>query len=146
MPLTQSRHVCSIACALCVVLLSTSSTAGQAIGDEPARVAALTAGRDTFLQFCAPCHGVDGTGRGPVAAVLSTTPPNLTQVTRRSNGKFPLDTLEQMLTLATRLPTPAHGSEQMPIWGGVFRSIDSTPTLVRARIANLLAYLESIQR
>lgn len=33
----------------------------------------------------------------------------------------------------------------MPIWGLVFRSIDASPTLVNARVANLLAYLESIQ-
>jgi hypothetical protein len=53
--------------------------------------------------------------------------------------------LEQILTLAKRLQTAAHGSEQMPVWGPVFQSINSSSTLTRARVANLLAFLESLQ-
>jgi hypothetical protein len=41
----------------------------------------------------------------------------------------------------------AHGDQEMPIWGFVFRSIDiSAPSsLVDLRIVNLNKYLESLQ-
>jgi hypothetical protein len=76
--------------------------------------------------------------------MLLTPPIDLTQVNRRNNGVFPAATFEAMLML-TRLQTAAHGSRQMPIWGTVFQSVDSSATLARARVVNLLAYLESIQ-
>ena len=47
--------------------------------------------------------------------------------------------------LGTRMETAAHGSEQMPIWGPVFRGIDTNDTLIKTRVANLIRYLESIQ-
>jgi hypothetical protein len=77
--------------------------------------------------------------------MLHTPPIDLTHVNRRNNGVFPGARFEAMLTL-TQLQTSAHGSTQMPIWGTVFQSVDSSATLARARIVNLLAYLESIQQ
>lgn len=142
----MTKSACVLGCVLLFAVVTTARPSPQGIGDEPARAAALTAGRDTFFQFCAPCHGPDGKGGGPVAMSLLAKPPDLTQVSKRYGGKFPLDTLEQMLTLVTRLQASAHGSEQMPIWGRMFRALDTTPALVNARVANLLAYLESIQR
>lgn len=112
---------------------------------EAQDVVALSAGRETFVQFCAPCHGRDAKGGGPVASLLLTRPSDLTQISRRNDGAFPLAALEGEL-LETRLPTSAHGSVQMPIWGRTFLAIDASATLVRARVANLLAYLESMQQ
>lgn len=117
----------------------------QTIGDGPARAAAIAGGRATFRQFCSPCHGLDARGDGPVGRLLLTRPSDLTQVNRRNSGRFPVDRIEHMLTVGVRTETEAHGSAQMPIWGPVFTSIDSNPAQVRARIANLIAYLESIQ-
>jgi mono/diheme cytochrome c family protein len=121
-----------------------ATTKVQDPGEERARTLAVEAGRNTYRQFCAPCHGQQGKGDGPVAAMLLTKPINLTQVNRRHNGVFPEAQFEAMLTL-TRIQTAAHGSGPMPIWGPVFQSIDSSATLARARVVNLLAYLESIQ-
>jgi len=40
----------------------------------------------------------------------------------------------------------AHGSRDMPIWGDVFHRMDgSGPEMMKLRIANLTAYLKSIQ-
>ena len=117
----------------------------QRARDEPAAATALSAGRDTFRQFCGPCHGGDGEGRGPVAAMLTTPPTDLTSLSRRNNGVFPLAVLEAILRAETRPQTSAHGSESMPIWGATFRAIDGSPAFARARIASLLAYIESIQ-
>lgn len=135
---------------LIVIAAGVAGAAPQDARDERTTALAVSAGRDTYRQFCAPCHGQDGKGHGPVADILKVPPVDLTQVKRRNKGVFPLATLEAMLTSASRLQTAAHpmahGSEQMPIWGPTFRAIDNSPTLARARVANLLAYLESIQQ
>src|ERR1035437_6209132 len=39
----------------------------------------LAQGRKMFLVACAPCHGADGTGNGPIAANLISKPRNLTR-------------------------------------------------------------------
>ena len=130
---------------LIVLTAGISAAAAQGSGDDRARALAIEAGRDTFRQFCSPCHGRGAKGDGPVAPLLLTAPTDLTQVNRRNNGVFPAATFEAMLML-TRLQTNAHGSQQMPIWGTVFQSVDSSATLARARVVNLLAYLESMQQ
>ena len=120
-------------------------TAAQEPGGQPAVSSAIASGRTTFRQFCAPCHGVSAKGDGPVGRLLLTKPADLTQLRRRHQDEFPRTILEQMLLLGTRMETEAHGSEQMPIWGPVFRGIDTNDTLIKTRVANLIRYLESIQ-
>ncbi len=134
-------------CGVPLVLITTQivGAAPQDARAERATALALSAGRSTFSQFCAPCHGIDGKGHGPVTPILTTPPGDLTQVNRRNNGAFPLATFEAVLTRATRPQTPAHRSELLS-WGPLFASIDSSKTLARARVANLLAYIESIQQ
>lgn len=142
------RHCARLVAVGVPVVLITAhivSAAPQAPRDQPTSVLATTAGRDTFRQFCAPCHGTTAHGDGPVASMLNVRPTDLTRVNRRNNGVFPLQTLEATLTLSTRMRTPAHGSEQMPVWGPVFVSVDGSQVRVNARVGNLLAYLESIQ-
>ena len=39
--------------------------------------------RERFVRLCAPCHGADGRGDGPVAAKLSLPPADWTQATWR---------------------------------------------------------------
>ena len=140
---------CARMLALCLPLIFIASqvlaAAPQNAREGRATAAAVEAGRGTFRQFCAPCHGTSAQGDGPITPILNTRPADLTLESRNHNGVFPISALEEMLTLSTRLQ-PAHGSEQMPIWGPVFLSIDSNPTQARARVANLLAYLESIQQ
>ena len=118
--------------------------AAQVPDREAASMLAINAGQDTFRQFCAPCHGTDAKGHGPVAPALNKPPADLTAAERRNNGRFPVAAFEAMLN-ATGLQPSAHGSSQMPVWGATFRQIDHSETLARARIANLLAYIESIQ-
>jgi hypothetical protein len=63
-----------------------------------------------------------------------------------STATLALSAGRAMLTRATRLQTSAHGSEQMPVWGSTFRIIDASPAVAHVRVANLLAYLKSIQQ
>lgn len=131
---------------ICVLsLISPGAAAGQDRVDQ-AREATLIAGGHTYLQFCAVCHGVDGTGRGSLAGVLLQAPSNLTQLSQRNAGTFPVDALEGMLRATRVEEASAHGSGQMPIWGEVFKSVSSSQALLRARVGNLVAYLESFQR
>lgn len=113
---------------------------------ERASVLAIEAGRDTFEQFCAPCHGSSGKGGGVIAPRLSVVPDDLTAARRRNQGVFPLARFETLLTASTQPQGPGpHSSSQMPLWGATFRGIDHSPALARARVVNVLAYLESIQ-
>ena len=45
-----------------------------------------------------------------------------------------------------RSSTPAHGSQEMPIWGPVFRAMSPDENIAKLRVDNLLRYLESIQQ
>ena len=144
MAVSVSRCVGASACAASLVLLCPTASRGQGDGDQPARDLAIAAGRATYTQFCSPCHGTEGRGHGPVLSILATPLLDLTQLKRRYK-QFPLEKAEQILVRAQDLTAPAHGSGQMPAWEPVFRSIDSSAPLVRARVANLLAYLESLQ-
>jgi mono/diheme cytochrome c family protein len=103
------------------------------------------AGRQTYLHYCASCHGVDARGNGPAAFVLKTTPPDLTTLAKRHGGKFPYDYVSKVLRFGTRILS--HGSSDMPIWGPIFGSLDSyNEAAVRKRIKDLSDYLASLQQ
>jgi hypothetical protein len=99
---------------------------------------------DVFRFYCAPCHGLDGRGDGPVAVALKSLPPDLTEIARRNGGVFPKARVEAFVTNRGD-PSPAHGTMDMPVWGPTFRSLDPSDARVKVRIANLVAYIESIQ-
>jgi mono/diheme cytochrome c family protein len=101
-------------------------------------------GPDVFAFSCAPCHGRDAKGGGPVAAALHTRPADLTTIARRNGGAFPKARIEAMVTHGTAGPE-AHGTTEMPVWGLVFGSLDPSQARVKTRIANLVTYIESIQ-
>ena len=125
------------------------------------------AGVDSFDLYCAPCHGSDARGNGPVAPALKTAPPDLTQLARRNGGAFPADRVRAYVT-GTGRTLPAHGPAEMPVWGPVFSQLDEafvqlknrdlpdrrrsrsgafeTDVRVRERIKNLVQYLATVQR
>jgi mono/diheme cytochrome c family protein len=39
----------------------------------------------------------------------------------------------------------AHGSDEMPVWGPIFRGLDPSDTRVKQRIENVVAFIESLQ-
>ena len=101
-------------------------------------------GHEMFTTYCAVCHGKAGKGDGPAATALKKTPANLTELTQRNGGKFP--ELRVYGTIKGEVETPAHGSRDMPIWGTVFSSLShGSQAEVQMRIANLTAYVQSIQ-
>ena len=129
-----------------VLLAVTSPSSATAQVDvQHERLVTIAMGRVTFQQFCAPCHGADGKGGGPVSGLFVADPGDLTQLTRKHHGQFPVDYVEGGLRAAGYELIPAHRHEQMPAWGPVFMSIDGSVAFARARLAALVAFLESIQ-
>ena len=103
-----------------------------------------SSGAAMYHAYCASCHGADGRGNGPSAVSLKTPPSDLTQLARNNNAKFPA--LKVGEVLGKRPGTLAHGSAEMPVWGNVFRARERDQSLATLRIANLIRYLEAMQR
>jgi len=112
---------------------------------EEVRLIESLEGPALFQAYCAPCHGKDGKGGGPVASVLKGPVPDLTRISQESGGKFPSDRVERIIS-GDELGISAHGSREMPIWGPTFKQIAWDQDLGRLCIYNLTKYLESLQQ
>ncbi|MBK5947039.1 hypothetical protein CCR83_11450 [Rhodobacter veldkampii DSM 11550] len=106
------------------------------------------AGRGLYAQYCSSCHGAEGKGDGPMAEYLTLKSPDLTTLSARNEGKFPM--LDVLHIIDGRTGVRAHGGP-MPVFGAVFSTehaatIDYTEVLAtRGRILSLAQYIESIQ-
>jgi len=130
-----------------LVAVMVAGAAGQrsTVDVSPSLANPSLVGGDTYAFYCAPCHGKDGKGRGPVAEALKTAPADLTMLSRRNGGGFPKDRVRAFVTTGERA-IPAHGSTAMPVWGPTFTALDPSDKVVTVRIFNVVAYLESIQK
>jgi len=110
----------------------------------PVNKTAVTNGKQMYSNYCAPCHGVDGRGQGPVASALKTPPVDLSVLRRNNNGKFPDAHIVTVLENGSEISS--HGSAEMPVWGPILGKMNQANTQDRLlRISNLSRYLESIQ-
>jgi hypothetical protein len=102
-----------------------------------------------FADNCTACHGTSARGDGPLAGNLTTTPPDLTLLSRNNDGRFP-----QTKTLAYIYGDPQenHLTRVMPDFGKEMAldlvpvELDGAWTPTPRVLAGLLVYLESIQR
>lgn len=119
--------------------------AALALATSVTQAAEKPSGRDLFVNHCAACHGTEGEGGGPVAAVMDVTPPNLRTLAQRSAGVFPRDAVQSYVD--GREIKAAHGNRQMPIWGDVFRGPEqgTSQRRVRERIEALVDFIASLQ-
>jgi mono/diheme cytochrome c family protein len=127
-----------------LLLVACSIGAVPAINDTQLPPSYMPSGELMYKQYCAACHGPDAKGHGPLAALLTTPPPDLTTLAKRHMGKFPYDYVAGILEFG---PGPtAHGSSEMPTWGPIFRFNDKqNERVVKQRIKNLSDYLASLQ-
>jgi mono/diheme cytochrome c family protein len=100
-------------------------------------------GPDLFRAYCASCHGKDGKGNGPVAATLKATVPDLTIITVSNDGNFPVARMKRIIMGEGMIAT--HRTREMPVWGPIFHQVEEDVDRGKARVENLITYLESIQ-
>jgi mono/diheme cytochrome c family protein len=104
----------------------------------------LAVGQETFLKYCASCHGKTAKGDGPAAFVLRTAPPDLTTLSKRHEDKFPAGYVSVVLSFGKGFAS--HGAVDMPIWGSRFKTLDPVhdPT-GQQHIDDVVAYIRSLQ-
>jgi mono/diheme cytochrome c family protein len=132
--------------AIAAIFAASIASAGQSSGKVtiPVDRTSPTNGKLMFTNYCAPCHGVDGRGNGPVAAALKVRPTDLTVLSRNNQGRFPDAHIANVLGNGSDLQ--AHGTAEMPVWGPILGRMDqSNPQGRLLRISNLTRYLENLQ-
>lgn len=141
--MSVSRTV--VVCSLLLLAFTTSAAKEkQAANKAPSGSATVASGKQTYVEYCASCHGADARGTGPAASSLKTPPPDLTTLAKRRNGKFPDEYVSGIVRFGR--PLAAHGSVEMPVWGPIFVLRDSgSEVAVRRRIRNLCNYLTTLQ-
>ena len=109
----------------------------------------FAAGREEYLSACAACHGENADGNGPIATMFTTPVPDLRKIAAQNEGVFP--TLEVFMIVDGRTGIKAHG-DPMPMFGrryeaelGEAAGPYGSEQLIRARVLELVYYLESIQ-
>lgn len=141
----------AISAALLALVASCLPAAAQ---EEAAQdTAEAPIGREEFLTSCAPCHGREAKGDGPVARYVGDTFPDLTRLAARNDGAFPV--VQVFRTIEGTAHLQAHGERLMPVWGrrymveGTFEDLplsDATrQQIVLGRIVELVNYLQTIQ-
>jgi mono/diheme cytochrome c family protein len=142
---------------LAVVLPMTSGLPAQA--DSP--------GEREYMTACASCHGADATGAGPMAQFLNVEVPDLTALSARNEGTFPLADVLAMVDgracgpSAGNRPCPRPSPDlrghtrAMPVWGNRYmdEAVFDDPAapgnpeiVVLGRMLALAYYLESVQK
>ena len=110
-------------------------------------------GQELYSQYCATCHGSDGSGAGPLTEIMLEKPSDLTTLSAMNpsnKGEFPM--LKVLHIIDGRTGLRGHGGP-MPTYGAIFQS-DMAEQMgdlgavieTRGRILSLALYLESIQQ
>ena len=116
----------------------------QLAQNPAARQPNIASGKETFSKYCASCHGETGKGNGPAAIALKPPPSDLTTLSKRYEGKYPVGYVSALLKFGRSLA--AHGSLDMPVWGARFKTLDPVgdPT-GQQHVDDLVAYIRSLQ-
>ncbi|MBT8457511.1 MAG: cytochrome c [Rhodobacteraceae bacterium] len=136
------KHIVTTAVAL-LVMSSAAAFAQQSIGQQE------------YMNSCAQCHGVDGTGGGPMVGYLTGSMPDLTTLQSENDGVFPVTKVYSVID--GTMAGGSHGSREMPIWGNRYRfkgaaaanpdfSTDEAETFTRFRILALTEYVSTLQQ
>ncbi len=129
---------------LAVLVMPPVEAQAEAAGDGAA-MQGIGKGRVSYRLYCRSCHGDSGKGDGSVADLLEVRPADLTKISTRRDGEFPVEEILQIVD--GRTDVRGHGSKEMPIWGDSFKVTEETrdETVVEKKITQLVYYLKSIQ-
>ena len=126
-----------------VVFALASAAVAQDPGEE------FAAGREEYLEACAACHGENADGNGPIATMFKERVPDLRKIAAGNDGVFP--TLEIFQIIDGRTGIRGHGAP-MPLFGKRYKAEledeigpYGAEQVVRARVLELVLYLQSIQ-
>ncbi|WP_411890235.1 c-type cytochrome [Yoonia sp. SDW83-1] len=107
-------------------------------------------GEALYQFYCATCHGTAAVGNGPMSPSLVVRPADLTALSTRNDGIFPV--IRVVMRIDGRDPLVSHGSA-MPVYGDFFEGNDvatkaetGQPIMTSQPIVDLLAYLQGLQQ
>jgi len=111
-------------------------------------------GQLEYESNCAVCHGMSGTGDGPLAGLITEMTANLTTLAENNNGVFPFNLVYE--TIDGRRMVEAHGTRDMPAWGFEYndRAVEyymdyrapyDAESFIRGRILALTTYIYELQ-
>ena len=136
----MTRLLRAVAYLLTIGLLYSGAATAQVIDEY--------SGQETFMRFCAACHGESGTGDGPVSPALPISVPDLTRLEERKGGEFEEELLRKIID--GREVVVVHGTRYMPVWGYEFWVEEGADDAAKERVDiivdNLVEYIRSIQR
>ena len=119
------------------------------LGAAPTAWAQDTDGQAIFLEYCAGCHGEGAKGDGPLSALISVGVPDLTGLSRRYGGVFPL--VDVVRQIDGRVEMRGHG-DPMPVFGAllsgasaVVDTANGDPIVTKAAVLAVADYLETLQ-
>lgn len=111
------------------------------------------AGKQAYEIQCSICHGLDAKGNGFYTASLKVAPPDLTSLSKKNGGVFPVDRIAKVIDGRTQIA--AHGSRDMPIWGkrwavnAAEHYVDAPydqEAYIRAQALSVIDYLNRLQQ
>lgn len=129
-----------------IAMIAASGLALAACQNVP--VTRLDVARQDFADHCAACHGADARGGGPAAAGMAVPPTDLTRLSARNGGDFPLVEVMSQIDGYTR------GAGAMPEFGSLLLEdrmvmVETSPgvqTPTPERLVLMARYLETLQR
>ncbi len=127
---------------LIAAALASATAAGGALAQDS------EVGHMLYNDFCVACHGEMGKGGGELAGLMTIEVPDLTGLSARNDGEFPM--LKVIHIIDGRTGMRAHGGP-MPVFGKIFtaQAYETGPygpvLETRGRVLALAMYLESIQ-
>lgn len=124
--------------------LPSASAQNEKVKPENVHLIESIQGPALYKAYCAVCHGSDGKGGGPMAQSLKVRPADLTHISARNGGTFPLMRVDKIISGEVQVPA-GHGTSEMPLWGPIFSQIGLDMDLGRVRIDNLARYLRELQ-
>ncbi len=106
-------------------------------------------GKMLFAENCTACHGAGGRGDGWIAAGLTRKPADLTRISQRNGGDYPL---AQVLSAIDGFHRKTYDDSVMPEFGYLFQGPmtqvdtgDGTMTPVPEPLLAVAEYLETLQ-
>jgi mono/diheme cytochrome c family protein len=107
-------------------------------------------GAEDFAALCAPCHGTGGQGNGPASIGLGAKPADLTGLSARNGGTFPMARVMNKIWGYAR---GGSASGVMPEFGPLLDSPtvtvdlgDGVQTPTPSRLIDIANYLTTIQQ